>query len=91
VAIQFNEQDDFDHFKTSGCIVDGLSLDNMSVRDALKRMMNLMLIKRTCFVGELSLISLLSIEKTEVLIKHLIIQGLIEYTDNPDSEIVKLK
>lgn len=90
MPIQYSEQDDFDHFNTHDITIDDLNLDNLSVREALKRMMNLMLVKEKCYVGELALVSYLSIEKTEILIKHLITLNQIKKIESATVEMVEL-
>ena len=85
MTIQYNEQDDYDHFGTQGISIRGFDLDNMSVREAMKRMMNAMLKRGVLYVGDLSLVSLRSIEKTELLLEHLTSNGYVKKVDEREA------
>lgn len=75
MANKYNDLDDFDHFLTKSVVINDFYLDTMSNRDALKRIMNHLLDRQYSYVGDLSLITFLSIEKTECLLKHLMNQN----------------
>lgn len=85
---RFDFLDDFDHFKTKGITIGELSLDSLNVRDALKRIMNLLDHREKSFIGDLSIVAGLSIERTEILVKHLKSIGLIR--DLTNDELLKL-
>lgn len=77
MPVQYNDQDDYDHFGTSGIIINGFDLDNLSVREALKRIMNILIARGEQYIGSLSLVSLRSIRETEILVNHLINGGFV--------------
>jgi len=77
----FDLLDDFDHFKTRNSAPSGSSCtskcDDPSSRMAMKHMINALDRRDTMFLGDLSAVAALSIERTEVLVDHLVSVGAI--------------